>query len=89
MKDTGIIRDLDNMGRIVLPSELRRTLDLSEGTLMEIYTEQDEIIIQKFLHKCEFCRTTDNIIKIKEKFVCENCKEQFKKHLALSKNDDL
>lgn len=66
MKDTGIIRNLDSMGRVVLPVELRRTLDLPEGTLMGIYTEDDKIIIQKHNKKCEFCGSADNIIKIKD-----------------------
>lgn len=78
MKDTGIIRNLDSMGRVVLPVELRRTLDLPEGTLMEIYTEDDKIIIHKHNNKCEFCGSADNIQEIKDKFVCENCKERFK-----------
>lgn len=79
MKDTGIVRALDNEGRIVLPMELRRRLDLYEGTLMEIYTEGDNIVIQKQNEKCEFCGTTDNIQEFKDKFVCKNCKEKFKK----------
>lgn len=48
MKNTGIVRMLDNLGRIVIPKELRRTLDLPAGTLMEIYTDNDRVVLEKY-----------------------------------------
>ena len=54
MKSTGIIRKVDELGRIVLPIELRRTLDISERDELEIYMENDRIILQKFEPACVF-----------------------------------
>jgi transcriptional pleiotropic regulator of transition state genes len=48
MKSTGIVRKLDHLGRIVLPKELRRTLDLPEGTPMEIYIDGSRIVLRKY-----------------------------------------
>ena len=55
MKSTGIIRKVDDLGRIVLPIELRRVLDISERDELEIYMENDRIILQKFEPACLFC----------------------------------
>ena len=54
MKSTGIIRKVDDLGRIVLPIELRRTLDIAERDELEIYMENDRIILQKFEPACVF-----------------------------------
>lgn len=76
MKTTGIVRLLDLLGRVVIPSELRKTLDLPSGTPIEIYVEGDKIILQKFKNKCEFCGSTEHISEFKGKFVCEDCRIQ-------------
>lgn len=76
MKSTGITRPLDQLGRIVLPIELRRVLDLPEGTPMEIYVDGDKIILHKYENKCEFCGSSDDINEFKDKFVCKNCIKQ-------------
>lgn len=55
MKSTGIIRKVDDLGRIVLPIELRRTLDISERDELEIYMENDQIILKKYEPSCIFC----------------------------------
>ena len=55
MKSTGIIRKVDELGRIVLPIELRRVLDIAERDELEIYMENDRIILQKFEPSCIFC----------------------------------
>ena len=55
MKSTGIIRALDSLGRVVLPIELRRTLDLAEHDRVEIFTEEDQIILRKYSPNCCFC----------------------------------
>ncbi len=76
MKTTGVTRPLDKMGRVVLPIELRKTLDLPSGTPIEIYVEGDKIILHKFQHKCEFCDSTEHISEFKGKFVCKDCINQ-------------
>lgn len=73
MKSTGIIRKVDDLGRIVLPIELRRTLDISERDELEIYMEDDRIILQKFDPSCVFCGSLRGLIQYRKKNVCQEC----------------
>lgn len=73
MKSTGIIRKVDDLGRIVLPIELRRTLDIEERDELEIYMENDRIILQKFEPACLFCGSSRNLISHRRKNVCQEC----------------
>ena len=73
MKSTGIIRKVDELGRIVLPIELRRVLDIAERDEVEIYTEGDRIILKKHQNSCVFCNSVKTLTIFKEKHVCESC----------------
>ena len=73
MKSTGIIRKVDELGRIVLPIEIRRTLDIAERDELEIYMESDRIILQKFEPACIFCGSSRNLISYRRKNVCQSC----------------
>ena len=73
MKSTGIIRKVDDLGRIVLPIELRRTLDIAERDELEIYMENDRIILQKFEPACVFCGSSRSLISYRRKNVCQDC----------------
>ena len=73
MKSTGIIRKVDELGRIVLPIELRRTLGIAVHDEMEIYIENDQVILRKYEHSCVFCTSTQNRVQYKGKFVCNKC----------------
>ena len=73
MKSTGIIRKVDELGRIVLPIELRRTLDIAERDELEIYMENDRIILQKFEPACVFCGSSRSLISYRRKNVCQEC----------------
>ena len=73
MKSTGIIRKVDELGRIVLPIELRRTLDIAERDELEIYMENDRIILQKFEPACLFCGSSRSLISYRRKNVCNEC----------------
>ena len=73
MKATGIVRRIDELGRIVLPIELRRTMDIEERDRVEIYLEEDLIIVRKFEQTCLFCGAARNLIAFKEKSVCRDC----------------
>ena len=73
MKSTGIIRKVDELGRNVLPIELRRTLDISERDELEIYMENDRIILQKFEPACVFSGSFRNLISFRRKNVCSEC----------------
>lgn len=79
MKATGITRKIDELGRIVLPIELRRGLDIGEKDALEIYVEDEKIILKKYKQSCAFCGNDENIIEFKSKYVCADCIAQLKK----------
>ena len=73
MKATGIIRKVDDLGRIVLPIELRRMLDIAERDELEIYMENDQIILRKYEPACLFCGSDRKLVSHNGKNVCRNC----------------
>lgn len=73
MKSTGIIRKVDELGRIVLPIELRRNLDIEERDPVEIYLEGDKIILQKHESACLFCGSSMGLTQYRGKNVCRDC----------------
>ena len=73
MKSTGIIRQIDRLGRVVIPKELRTLFDLEEDDAVEIYTEEDAIILKKYVPSCIFCRSRSHLTKYRDKLVCESC----------------
>lgn len=73
MKATGIVRKVDELGRIVLPKELRRTLGIGEKDPMEIYTDGKGIILRKYAHGCAFCGSVNGIRYIHGTPVCGAC----------------
>ena len=75
MKSTGIIRKVDELGRIVLPIELRRNLDIAERDELEIYLENDRIILQKFEPSCIFCGSSCGLVSYHGRNVCMECIE--------------
>ena len=79
MKSTGIVRKIDELGRVVLPIELRRTYDLAVKDAIEIYTEDDKIILKKFQKSCIFCGETEDLTDYKGKTICSKCLEELKK----------
>ena len=79
MKSTGIVRKVDELGRIVLPIELRRTLDIAEKDSIEIYVEGSMIILKKYEPTCIFCGNSKNMTMYREKNVCMNCLKELRK----------
>ena len=61
MKSTGIVRKVDELGRIVIPIELRRTLDIGIKDSLEIYVEDDQIILKKYMPACSFCNNASAV----------------------------
>ena len=81
MKSTGIVRKVDELGRIVLPIEMRRTLDIAERDALEIFVDGDNIILRKYQPACVFCENTKDIINFKGKNVCPDCLRKLKEQL--------
>ena len=73
MKSTGIVRKVDELGRIVLPIELRRTLDIAERDALEIYVDGPSIVLKKYQPACIFCDSAKDIINYRGKNICRNC----------------
>ena len=80
MKSTGIVRKVDQLGRIVLPKELRNVLDIPEGTPVEIYTEGETIILKKYAPDCLFCGESDDLVNLKGKWVCKSCLKDLRRN---------
>jgi len=78
MKSTGIVRKIDELGRIVLPIELRRTYDLAVKDAVEIYTDNDMIILKKFQRTCVFCGSAEDVEEYKGKTVCAECMSELR-----------
>ena len=81
MKSTGIVRKVDNLGRVVLPIELRNGLGINPGDSMEIFTEGDKIVLRKYEPYCVFCGEVDNIISYGSRNVCKKCVNELSKKI--------
>ena len=76
MKATGVVRAIDSLGRIVLPIEIRKNLDINDRDSLEIFVEDDKIILKKYQPACLFCGGAESIIHYKGKLICKSCLEE-------------
>ena len=81
MKDSGIMRRVDSLGRFVLPKELRRQLQIDCNDYLQIYTEGTKIIIQKAQSSCALCNKTEDLIDFNDKKVGRSCVKLIKDYL--------
>lgn len=73
MKSTGIVRKVDELGRVVIPVELRRTLRIAEKDALEIYVDEEKIILKKYEPACVFCGNAGETVTFKNKIICHDC----------------
>ncbi len=73
MKATGIVRKIDDLGRIVLPVETRKVLGIRTKDPIEIFTEEDMIILKKWEPTCTFCGSKENVTEYNGKKICKTC----------------
>lgn len=80
MKDTGMIRSLDSLGRIVIPSEIRGTRNIEIGDSLEFFVTDDGMLVMRKYKstECAFCRTLDSVVYYKDQFVCGACLQELK-----------
>ncbi|HEY8345591.1 MAG TPA: AbrB/MazE/SpoVT family DNA-binding domain-containing protein [Bacillota bacterium] len=78
MKSTGIVRKVDELGRVVIPIELRRTLQIEEKDALEIYVDGERIILKKYEPACIFCGNAERVTIFKDKNICQDCLESMK-----------
>lgn len=79
LKSTGIVRKVDELGRVVLPIELRRTLSIAEKDALEIYVDGQNIILKKYEPACIFCDNAKDVVVYKGKNICSECLTELKK----------
>ncbi|SHG41817.1 transcriptional regulator, AbrB family [Thermosyntropha lipolytica DSM 11003] len=82
MKSTGVVRKVDELGRIVIPIELRRTMGIEEKDALEIYVDGDKIILKKYEPACIFCGNAEEVINYKGKNLCRNCLTELNKQVG-------
>ncbi len=78
MKSTGIVRKIDDLGRMVIPIELRKTMNIDRKDPMEIYVDNEKIILKKYEPACIFCGNAENTFDFKGKTICSDCANSMK-----------
>ncbi len=78
MKSTGIIRKVDELGRVVIPIELRNQFNISEKDPIEIFVDGSTIVLKKYEKSCLFCGNTKKLSEYKGKLICNKCLKQIK-----------
>ncbi len=73
MKSIGIVRRIDELGRIVLPIELRNKMDIKNKDSIEIFVDEDRIILKKYEPACLFCGQAEDVILYKGRLICKKC----------------
>ena len=76
MKSTGIVRQIDELGRIVVPKEIRKKMYIESGDPLEIFVDGDHILLAKYAPTCIFCGGTENVSLFKDKKICERCRAE-------------
>ena len=79
MKATGIVRKLDQLGRIVIPKELRKTMDMNSLDSLEIFVDGSDIILRKYQPTCIFCGDAKDVVQIEGKNICRSCLKKIQK----------
>lgn len=78
MKSTGIVRKVDELGRVVIPIEIRNQFEIAEKDPIEIYVDGSSIILKKYERSCLFCGNTKKVLSYKNKLICSKCLKQIK-----------
>ncbi len=79
LKATGVVRKVDELGRIVIPIELRRTMGIEEKDALEIYVDSEKIILKKYEPACIFCGNAEDVTNYKGKNICTSCMGDIRK----------
>lgn len=78
MKSTGIVRRVDDLGRVVIPIEIRRNFDVNIGDSMEIYVDGQHVLLRKYQPQCIFCSEAKGVKNFRGKNMCPKCIEELK-----------
>ena len=83
MKSTGIVRNLDQLGRLVIPKETRKAFNLNDGDPIEMFTDGDKIILKKYAPGCHCCGSLDHLTEVLGLKICPKCLKEFAKALDI------
>lgn len=75
MKTAGIVRNLDNLGRVVIPKEMRKMLGINEGDPVEIVKVENEVVVRKYIKGCIFCGSDKEGVEFNGAVVCDGCRK--------------
>jgi transcriptional pleiotropic regulator of transition state genes len=78
VKPAGIVRRVDQLGRIVLPKSLRKRYKMNEGDPVEILVQGDHIILERYYPRCVFCNSIEGVVEFKERYICSGCLGEIK-----------
>lgn len=78
MNSIGIIRKVDELGRVVIPIEIREKFQIEEKTQVEIFVEGNRIILKKFEDSCSLCNNREDLVEFNNKLICTNCLDKIK-----------
>ena len=79
MKASGIIRNVDPLGRVVIPKEMRKVMGINEGDPIEIVKVNNDIVMRKYSKGCIFCGSNEEVVEFNESLVCKECKKALSK----------
>lgn len=78
MKSTGIVRRVDELGRLVIPKEMRKKMNIADNDPVEIFVDGEKIIITKYTPFCTFCQSDESVTEFKGRNVCRACLEEMR-----------
>lgn len=78
MKSTGIVRRIDELGRIVVPKEMRKKMNIADNDPVEIFVDGDKIILTKYTPYCSFCQSDERVTEFKGRNICKTCLAEIK-----------
>ncbi len=81
MKPVGFVRHIDGLGRVVIPKELRRTLDITEGDAFELFLDDNTIVMKKYNPACIICGSAKDVVTFRGRNFCPNCVKEMSSKL--------
>lgn len=80
LKPVGNITKVDKLGRILIPVNVRRMLGLSEGSQLEVLTDENSLVLRKYIPQCIFCANDEDLIEYKDSYICKRCLDELNQH---------
>ena len=80
LKPVGNIKKVDKLGRILIPVNVRRMLGLSEGSQLEVLTDENSLVLRKYIPQCIFCANDEDLIDYKDSYICKRCLDELNQH---------